>query len=161
MRTSAPCALRWGGYLSLAETIGWKWLGQDEVVLAVFGDEIIGAATYRAVSDAPGSPSGARGSPRKNKASAKTAVVRAWTVRRRERGNGVGRGLMEAVVSVALGEGGCMDVKFGGEQEERAGAKRVLPMWLAGPTGIDASMRKEEAMAEAMLKRIVVGSKRR
>ena len=81
-----------GGYLVLAEKINLEWLEDDEMVVSKFGAEIIGTVVFRVVKEG--------GRKKKGK-----GVLRAWTVRRRERGRGVGRGLLEEVVQVLLGRG--------------------------------------------------------
>ncbi|KAL8930987.1 MAG: hypothetical protein Q9208_000088 [Pyrenodesmia sp. 3 TL-2023] len=82
---------------------------ENVVVVTKWGeDEIIGALVMRVL--------------RKEK----KAVVRAWTVKGRYRGHGVGRGLLEEGVRVAR-EKGCVD---GGVEFDRAGhanSHRVLP----------------------------------
>ena len=106
-------------YLTLAERIGWDWLGDDEVMIARFGSEIIGAAVYRLETGTDTSSS-----PRK-KNRPKVGIIRAWTIRLRERGRGVGKGLMESVVEECVKKG-ADNVKFEAG-EGRAGAERVLP----------------------------------
>ncbi|KAL8677322.1 MAG: hypothetical protein Q9186_006234 [Xanthomendoza sp. 1 TL-2023] len=81
---------------------------ENVVIVSKWGeDEIIGALVMR-VS-------------RKEK----KAVVRAWTVKLRYRGKGVGRGLLEEGVRVACGgERGCMGVEF---ERGHANSHKVLP----------------------------------
>ena len=81
-----------GGYLTLAEKINFEWLEDGEMVVSRFGADLIGTVVFRVVKEG--------GRKKKGK-----GVLRAWTVRRRERGRGVGRGLLEEVVQVLLGRG--------------------------------------------------------
>ncbi|MCJ1472502.1 hypothetical protein MMC13_001150 [Lambiella insularis] len=85
------------GYLELAEKIDWAWLGADEVWVTLWGREevVVGTVVVR------GEKRGKR----------KRGVVRAWTVRLRERGRGVGRGLLEEVARVGR-ERGWEGVEF-------------------------------------------------
>ncbi|MCJ1316194.1 hypothetical protein MMC15_001514 [Xylographa vitiligo] len=86
---------RWlaGGYLDLAERVGWDWLGEDEVWVSLWGVEeaVVGAVVVRTE----------KGEGRRRR----RGVVRGWTVRARERGRGVGRGLLEVVVGVGRERG--------------------------------------------------------
>ena len=81
-----------GPYLELAERIGWKWLGESEILVTRFGEDIIGTLVFEVKREG-----------RKRK----KGVLRAWTVRMRERGRGVGKGLLEEVVKVLVTEKGC------------------------------------------------------
>jgi GNAT superfamily N-acetyltransferase len=86
-----------GGYLALAESINWEWLGDSEILVAEWGEEpnkqVIGAVVFKEESFGTGKKKGKKG------------VVRAWTVRLRERGRGVGRGLLEELCKVGRGRG--------------------------------------------------------
>lgn len=101
-----------GGYLVAAEQIGWKWLedgssgeddagkgkarGGDETIVMVtfWGEEIIGALAMKVLKRE------------------KRALVRAWTVRLKFRGKGVGKNLLEEGVRLAMTERGCRGVEF-------------------------------------------------
>ncbi|MCJ1433427.1 Mucin-2 [Xylographa pallens] len=124
-------AVRWlaGGYLDLAERVDWAWLGEDEVWVSLWGVEevVVGAVVVRTERE--------RGGKRRRR-----GVVRGWTVRLRERGRGVGRGLLEAVgrmgrergwEGVEFEEGGVFDERvlpkmFHGEFVRRAARGRAL-----------------------------------
>ncbi|GES65523.1 acetyltransferase, GNAT family family [Aspergillus terreus] len=122
------------GYIEEAERVGkWEWLFpgsgsgtgvdggldsgvQEQVVLVTkFGERIIGTVVLRAAV--------AAGSAAKSK-----GVIRAWTVERRYRGNGVGVGLLEEAVAV------CKRKGWEGPEfdEQHANAKRVLPALFRG-----------------------------
>ncbi|MCJ1420416.1 hypothetical protein MMC32_006773 [Xylographa parallela] len=112
-------AVRWlaGGYLDLAERVDWAWLGEDEVWVSLWGVEevMVGAVVVRTERE--------RGGKRRRR-----GVVRGWTVRLRERGRGVGRGLLEAVGRVGV-ERGWEGVEF---EEGGVFDERVLPKMLHG-----------------------------
>lgn len=82
-----------GGYLGLAERINWEWLGDDRLVVVKWGEDIIGALVLGWADDEVRKKNARR---RRGK-----AVVRAWTVKLKYRGKGVGEGLLEEAVKVA------------------------------------------------------------
>ncbi|MCJ1287508.1 hypothetical protein MMC26_006860 [Xylographa opegraphella] len=88
--------VRWlaGGYLDLAERVDWAWLAEDEVWVSLWGvdEAVVGAAVVRTERERTGKRR-------------RRGVLRGWTVRLRERGRGVGRGLMEAVAGVGRERG--------------------------------------------------------
>ncbi|MCJ1291822.1 hypothetical protein MMC34_003367 [Xylographa carneopallida] len=105
-------SVRWlaGGYLDLAERVDWAWLGDDEVWVALWGTEevVVGAVVVRTERERVGKRR-------------RRGVVRGWTVRLRERGRGVGRGLLEVVArvgrergweGVGMEEGGLCEFSF-------------------------------------------------
>ncbi|MCJ1445180.1 MAG: hypothetical protein MMC23_005685 [Stictis urceolatum] len=135
-----------GEYLALAEGIGFEWLGTDEAIYARFGEEVIGAAVLRVESEKRGKKG-------------KVGVIRAWTVRRRERGRGVGRGMLEMIVERCVRERGCSDVRFAreGEGEGLAGEGRVLPGWVEGVAGVEERERRGRERAGVVLAEVVRG----
>lgn len=99
-------SVRWmsGGYLALAEKINWEWLGDAEVVVVEWGTPdnmtVVGACVFEEDEvEAKGSKGG------KGRKRGKRGVVKAWTVRLRERGRGVGRGLLEELARVGKERG--------------------------------------------------------
>lgn len=78
------------------------------------------------------------------------AVIRAWTVKIRYRGNGVGRGLLEEGVRVAM-QRGCVAVGGKGVEFEGAHANshRVLPELF------NRGVERREKRARAVLEEIV------
>lgn len=97
--------IRWmtGGYIGLAETIDMEWLGADRMIVVKWGEDIIGALVLGwADTDAAKK----RGRRRRGK-----AIVRAWTVKLKYRGKGVGEGLLEEAVKIA-GERGADGIIF-------------------------------------------------
>lgn len=126
---AALVGVRWAasGYIVLAERIGWRWLedgqadadGPDVVLVSRWGEEVIGALVLRFVRDeavsalgpaAAGGGAGSGKAARRSKVGkaggASTACIRAWTVKLRFRGKGVGTGLLEDAVRVCRERGG-------------------------------------------------------
>jgi GNAT superfamily N-acetyltransferase len=121
MTMSFLIAVRWATsrYLALAEDINWEWVGEDKLIVVKWGEEIIGALVLGwADSDAAKKPRGGRR--RRGK-----AVVRAWTVRNKYRGKGIGEGLLEEAVKVA-GERGADGILFESEHASKFSAFHVL-----------------------------------
>ncbi|KAK4893082.1 hypothetical protein LTR28_002228, partial [Elasticomyces elasticus] len=84
--------VRWltAAYIFRAEDISWAWLGaSSDVLVTKFGDEVIGALVL-------GWAGGEQRAGRRKKSW--RGDVRAWTVRLRYRGKGVGRALLEDAV---------------------------------------------------------------
>jgi GNAT superfamily N-acetyltransferase len=98
-------AVRWaaGGYIALAEEINWEWLGEDRLVVVKWGEEIIGALVLGWADSELKKKGGRR---KRGK-----AVIRAWTVKLKYRGKGIGEGLLEEAVKVA-GEKGADGIVF-------------------------------------------------
>ena len=138
-------------YEDIAEKINWDWLGSDEVVVARFGGTVIGTCVYRTEAGAKKKAQGGLGN-----TIGKRTIIRAWTVRRRERGRGVGRGLLEKVVELSSKQKGCDGVEFA-PAGLRAGAERVLPDWDAGGGWLrfNGEFEKGEARAEQCLKEVL------
>lgn len=94
-----------GRYLALAEEINWDWLGEDRMIVVKWGGEIIGALV---LGWADNSEIARKRGTRRRRGK---AVVRAWTVKLKYRGKGVGEGLLEEAVKVA-GERGADGIIF-------------------------------------------------
>ncbi|KAL1596669.1 hypothetical protein SLS60_009317 [Paraconiothyrium brasiliense] len=112
-------AVRWatGRYLAYAEEVNWDWLRDDRMIVVKWGEEVIGALVLGwADEEAAKKKQGRR---KRGK-----AIVRAWTVRLKYRGKGVGDGLLEEAVKVA-GERGADGIVF-----ERDHASKFL--WFQG-----------------------------
>ena len=105
-------AVRWvtGGYIGLAEDIDMDWLGEDRLVVAKWGKDVIGALV---LGWADHDAAKKRGRRRRGK-----ALVRAWTVKLKYRGKGVGEGLLEEAVKVA-GERGADGIIFDAEHASK------------------------------------------
>ncbi|KAK3067106.1 hypothetical protein LTS18_001305 [Coniosporium uncinatum] len=103
-------------YIFLAEETEWAgWLGEDQVLVAKWGDEVIGACVLGWLRD--------EGKGKRRKSG--RGEIRAWTVRLKYRGKGVGRGLLEEAVEVVNRKGGeWLDFAEG-----HANAERVLPQY--------------------------------
>ncbi|KAF1846712.1 uncharacterized protein K460DRAFT_281785 [Cucurbitaria berberidis CBS 394.84] len=129
--------IRWmtGGYIGVAEDINMEWLGEDRLIVVKWGEDIIGALVLGWADDAAKK----RGRRRRGK-----AVVRAWTVKLKYRGKGVGEGLLEEAVKVA-GEKGADGIIFDGDH---ANSKRILPPIFNG------FLDKQEAKAEKTLRKV-------
>lgn len=110
-------------YLEHAERTGtWKWLyegaghaagaravmSRDQVLVTKLGGEIIGVLVLRAVYTSAGIEPhihGARHFVRGQEMYFPVGVIRAWTVQRRYRGEGVGRDLLERAVGMCQEQG--------------------------------------------------------
>ncbi|KAF2019932.1 hypothetical protein BU24DRAFT_129783 [Aaosphaeria arxii CBS 175.79] len=112
-----------GGYLTLAEDVNWEWLGEDRMLVVKWGGEIIGALVLGWEDSNEAGKKRGGGRRRRGK-----AVVRAWTVKLKYRGKGVGEGLLEEAVAVA-GERGADGIVF---DRRHANAQRVLPAFYNG-----------------------------
>ncbi|KAI9865258.1 MAG: hypothetical protein M1824_003410 [Vezdaea acicularis] len=141
----------------------------DDILVTTYGDLVIGVLILRfppgsgaASSSAASSSTAAGGSARKgakksqqpaststpkdeDKTSApKTVLVRAWTVKMRYRGTGVGRALLEEGVKLAR-ERCRSDVKVVFDKEH-ANCKKLLPgLFMAGFSGREERARKSLA----------------
>lgn len=138
------------GYLELAERTGtWAWLygrereksgamkerekEEDIILVTKYGDEIIGTVVLRLLTSEQNSESSKS---KKSKSNAKskdpgpgfTAVIRAWTVKRRYRTKGIGTGLLEEAVSF------CRKNSWEGPvfDEHHANSVRLLPAMFLG-----------------------------
>lgn len=105
MAALATCRFLTQGYLHAAEEVDWDWLDGADVLVTTFGDEVIAAAVVEWVSGESG-----RGKRKK----AWRGEIRAWTVRLKYRGKGVGGALLEDVVKEARGKG-AESLGFAGE----------------------------------------------
>ena len=140
------------GYLNLAEEFGWGWIrngeGEEDVVLGSrYGEEVIGALVLRLERNT----CGGRGSgKKKGKGSGKgggKGVVRAWTVRLRYRGGGVGTELLEEAVRVTRERlGHSAEIGFAAEH---ANSRMILPEIFNG------AFRKRETRAARALEAVV------
>jgi len=130
--------IRWmtGEYIGLAEDIDMNWLGDDKLIAVKWGEDIIGALV---LGWADNDAAKKRGRRRRGK-----AVIRAWTVKLKYRGKGVGEGLLEEAVKVA-GERGADGIIF---DAEHANSNRVLP------AVFNSYLDKQEAQASKALKKV-------
>ncbi|CAA9964893.1 gnat family [Pyrenophora teres f. maculata] len=130
--------IRWmtGGYIGMAEDIDMEWLGDDRLIVVKWGEDVIGSLV---LGWADNDAAKKRGRRRRGK-----AVVRAWTVKLKYRGKGVGEGLLEEAVKVA-GERGADGILF---DADHANSKRVLPSIFNG------FLNKQDAKAEKALQKV-------
>lgn len=82
-------------YLSAAEEINWEWVGDSDLLITKFGDEVIGTALIEWVS----------GESRQKRKKAWRGFIKAWTVRRKYRNKGVGTALLEDAIKEAKKKG--------------------------------------------------------
>lgn len=82
-------------HLWAAEEINRQWLGNADVIITKFGDEVIGTAMIDWVS----------GEPRQRRKKAWRGEIKAWTVRLRYRRKGVGQALLEEAVKESRKKG--------------------------------------------------------
>ncbi|TVY23665.1 hypothetical protein LHYA1_G006564 [Lachnellula hyalina] len=135
------------GYINLAEELNWNFLtvnnndGEEDVVIGSrYGEEIIGALVLRLERNG-------NGSGKKGRKLGGKGVVRAWTVRIKYRGKGVGTELLEEAVRVTRERmGGSAEVGFAAEH---ANSQMVLPELFNG------GFRKREAKAAKTLDGVV------
>ena len=124
-------------YIELAESVNYKWLDRDEVVVARWGDgadrKVIGSVVYK-IEKASGSGSGRKGK--------KIATIRAWTTRQRMRNNGVGKGLIEETVKQAKLKG-ADEIRW---EEGNIYEKRILPSW--ANSGFESGLKEARKKLE-------------
>lgn len=80
------------GYLQAAEAVDWDWIEGADVLVTKFGDEVIGTVIVDWLSGE---------SSRAKRKKAWRGEIRAWTVRLKYRGKGVGTALLEDAVREA------------------------------------------------------------
>lgn len=83
------------GYINAAEDINFDWLGDADILVTKFGDEVIGTVMIEWVS----------GESRAKRKKAWRGFIRGWAVRLRYRGKGVGSALLEDAVKQAKQKG--------------------------------------------------------
>ena len=84
------------GYLAAAESVDWDFIEGSDVLVTKFGEETIGALVVDWISGE---------SSRQKKKKAWRGEIRAWTVKLRYRGKGVGAALLEDAVREARKKG--------------------------------------------------------
>ncbi|EME40989.1 hypothetical protein DOTSEDRAFT_74514 [Dothistroma septosporum NZE10] len=107
------CRFTTARYMKEAESINWEWAGDVDVLVTKFGDDVIGALLVEWVS----------GESRKKNKKAWRGFIRAWTVKLKYRGKGVGGGLLEEAVREAKKKG-AEGLEF---DENHANSVRILP----------------------------------
>ncbi|KAI5919476.1 hypothetical protein F4810DRAFT_498936 [Camillea tinctor] len=157
-----------GQYIQVAEDLRWTWLQPDEsggceedtVIGVRFGKDLIGALVLR-LEPRHGSGSGAAAltSRRRSRASflrGGKGVIRAWTVKLKYRGKGVGGDLLHEAVRVTRER--CGRDAAVGFAREHANSATVLP------EAFNAPLRKSERRAAKALENVLSeweGSRRR
>ena len=147
--------IRWmtGLYIGLAEDIDLEWLGEDKVIVVKWGEDVIGSLVLGWADNDAGKKRGRR---RRGK-----AVVRAWTVRLKYRGKGVGEGLLEEAVKVA-GEMGADGIVFDANhaskiiftRAQRTYTDVLLDSQRVLPAIFNGFIDKQEAKAEKALRKV-------
>ncbi|KAM3424367.1 hypothetical protein BST61_g11095 [Cercospora zeina] len=141
MAVMAGCRYATQEYIRAAEEINFDWLGDADILVTKFGDEVIGTVMVEWVS----------GESRTKKKKAWRGFVRAWTVRLKYRHKGVGAALLEDAVSAAKKKG-AESLEFA---EDHANARRVLPKLYNG------SLNRYEAKAIEQLHDLMESSPRK
>ncbi|KAI1505366.1 hypothetical protein F5X99DRAFT_278773 [Biscogniauxia marginata] len=148
-------------YIQMAEDLRWAWLerddgsGEEDTVVGVrFGADLIGALVLR-LEPAP-APANGRKRARGSFLKGGKGVIRAWTVRLKYRGRGVGMDMLhEAVRATRDRCGRDAEVGFA---KEHANSAAVLPEVFNGP------LRRSEQRAAKSLEHVLSeweGSRRR
>lgn len=142
------------GYIHLAEAFNWNFVtndGEEDIIIGSrYGEEIIGAVILRLERSGMG---------KKKTKGFKTggeALVRAWAVRIRYRGKGVGTELLEEAIRISREKlGNSAKIGFAAEH---ANSTMVLPEFFNG-----GFRRKEVRAAKSLQKTLhtVDGSKKR
>lgn len=88
MISFALCRFITNPYITAAESLGWEWLGDAEVIVTKFGEEVIGSVIIDWIS----------GESRSKRKKAWRGEIKGWAVRLRYRGKGVGTALLEDVI---------------------------------------------------------------
>ncbi|KAI1386504.1 uncharacterized protein F4822DRAFT_318741 [Hypoxylon trugodes] len=147
-----------GQYIQVAESMKWSWMvsedGEEDTVVGVrFGKDLIGALVLRLEQNP--SLAGKRRS-RGSALKGGKGIIRAWTVKMRYRGKGVGADLLHEAVKVTRERCG-KDAEVG-FAKEHANSTMVLPEVFNG------ALRKDEQRAAKALEKVLSeweGSKRR
>ncbi|KAK6220913.1 hypothetical protein LQW54_001833 [Pestalotiopsis sp. IQ-011] len=138
-----------GRYVSVAESMRWDWMvaedGEEDTVVGVrFGREVIGALVLRLE---PGSSPTGRKRTRASALRGGKGVIRAWTVKLRFRGKGVGTDMLQEAIRITKEK--CGRDAAVGFAKEHANSADVLPEALNG------QMRKDEQRAAKTLEKAV------
>ncbi|KAI1813693.1 hypothetical protein GGS20DRAFT_577359 [Poronia punctata] len=155
------------GYIQAAEDLRWSWLSpsgsptpapseQDLIIGLHFGKQLIGALILRlepSPSSVHGSSNGSRRRSRTSLLRGGRGVIRAWTVKLRYRGQGIGRDLLHEAVRVTRERCG-RDAEIG-FAAEHANSKMVLPEIF------NAHFRRGERKAAMSLDKVLEVTKKR
>ncbi|GAB7330958.1 hypothetical protein MBLNU13_g02470t1 [Cladosporium sp. NU13] len=134
------------GYLHSAETINWDWIEGSDVIVTKFGDEIIGAVVVDWISGE---------SSRQKRKKAWRGEIRAWTVRLKYRGKGVGAALLEDAVKEARKKS-AESLEFA---DDHANSMRILPTIYN--TKLDQRERKSRELLQDLLEASPTRGKKR
>lgn len=152
-----------GAYIQVAEGMKWSWMvseadGEEDTVIGVrFGKDLIGALVLRLEPNPNHHLAGSK--KRNSRGSALRGgkgVIRAWTVKLKYRGKGVGADMLHEAVRVTRERCG-RDAEIGFAREH-ANSTTVLP------EAFNGAFRKDEQRAAKALEKVLSeweGSKRR
>lgn len=151
-------------YLFAAEAVNWDWLGNADVIVTKFGEEVIGTVVIEWLS----------GESRQKRKKAWRGEIKAWTVRLKYRKKGVGAALLEEAVKEARKKG-AEALEFSDQHASTylhhkvpsvssplttdADSKRVLPGLYNGP--FDERDRKGRELLDDLLQTSPVRGKKR
>ncbi|KAI0106271.1 hypothetical protein GGR51DRAFT_560074 [Nemania sp. FL0031] len=159
-----------GGYIQAAEELRWSWLSptsspnaspsEQDLVLGVhFGKQLIGALVLRLEPPPSSSHASGGGGRRRSRTSllrGGRGVIRAWTVKLKYRGQGVGRDLLHDAVRITRERCG-RDAEVG-FAAEHANSRMFLP------ESFNTPFRRSERKAAKSLEKVVAdwdGTRRR
>lgn len=150
------------GYSDVVERVGsWPWLSEssihgashkrDEILVAKENGEVIGVLVLRIAKamTAPGIP-GVRPRSARRKSSARwTGIIRAWTVKRTHRGQGIGTRLLRDVVA------NCRLRTLDGPifADDHANSAKLLPRMF------NVVFEKQEKWAREVLERTIIAER--
>ncbi|KAL9529354.1 hypothetical protein SMMN14_07119 [Sphaerulina musiva] len=141
MSFMAACRYLTQGYLNAAEDINLAWLGDADILVTKFGDEVIGTVMIDWIS----------GESRTKKKKAWRGLIKAWTVRLKYRHKGVGRALLEDAVSAAKKKG-AESLDFA---ENHANSRRILSKFY------NTTFDRDEAQSIEQLQNLMMTSPRK
>lgn len=104
-------------YIERAEQLNWQWLGDADVFVTKFGEEIIGALIIEWVS----------GESRQKRRKAWRGEIKGWAVRMKYRGKGVGTALLEDAVREAKSKG-AESVEFAVDHAGKLALVRIMTL---------------------------------
>ena len=139
-------------YINLAEAFNTSFLENDDgeqdiVIGSRYGEGIIGALILRIERNGHGN---GKKKPKGSGKTGGTGLVRAWTVKQRYRGAGVGTELLEEAVRLTREKvGNSAEIGFAAEH---ANSKMVLPEMF------NRGFRKREVMAAMALEAVIVNT---
>lgn len=111
----ALCRFATQGYIVAAEAINWEWLGNADVIVTKFGDELIGTVIIDWLS----------GESRQRRKKAWRGEIKGWAVRLKYRGKGVGTALLEDAVK-EFRKRGAETIEFAEDHASKFGTDYLI-----------------------------------